>query len=1234
MKQDRKKRAPEGRIVSFYSYKGGTGRSMAVANIAWILALSGKKVLVVDWDLEAPGIHRYFHPFLEDKELVRTEGLIDFIEKLAGRAAVASSPLSADQVDVIEYVTMLKWPANFSVSWERFGESAGIDLLVAGRQGPAYGPKLNSFNWIDFYEKLGGRRLLEIVRQQLREIYDYVLIDSRTGVSDTSGICTVEMPDTLVTCFTLNDQSILGASGVMTSVQALRQSHAEPIPTDANAPLDVKSVSAISTFRIFPVPTRVEIVGEHRKRQVALELAQQKFSLFVDHLPRALRSRYWGRVQLAYFPFYAFEEIPAVFGDPANEELSISTPLKHITRYITDNELLEVVPLAPDDELEAEALRKEVLGWYLRKGDFSGSDLAGKKPPRVFISYSHDSSEHKDRVLAFADRLREDGVDATLDQYEVSPEGGWPLWMERQIEMSDFVLVVCTKAYARRLEQRSHDEGRGVTWQSTLLYQNIYGDNTTKFIPVLLEEAEADSIPLPLQAFTYYQCNEDRGYLDLYRRLTNQPFITMPGLGKIENLPRRERSSQTAAQSKLTRCWNVPYPRNDAFTGREQLLTDLRIDLLKKGKEALFGLGGVGKTQIAVEYAYRHRDEYTAVLWCFAGTEQSVRSGYASIAALLNLPEKESQEQARVTDAVRNWLEQNTGWLLVLDNADDPAMLKPFLPQQGKGHILLTSRAYSFQKIGLVSPREVNVLSPNEAREFLERRAGKEPTDKSPEADALAKEVGYLPLALEQAAAYIAETGTGFSNYLTGYRKQRLKLLERHGPVMGNDEKEQQKRTVATTWALNFADIEKSSPASADLLRLSAFLASDAVPFELFEKGGEQMPDELAAKLAGLHENPLILDELLNPLLRYSLIRRDYQEHIYSINPLVQEVLRDGLSNDDRKAWAQIAVKAVNLAFPYPEFENWSFCRRLLPQALQCATHIDFFQLRFIEAALLLNKAGNYLLRRADYAQAERLLRRALELYEFNLGTEHPDTARSLDNLAELYRLQGRYAEAEPLQRHALAIRERVQGSERPDTAHSLNNLALLLSNEGKDADAEPLYRRALAIREKVLGAEHPDTAQSLNNLALLLSHQGNYADAELLHRRALAVREKALGPEHPDTAWSLNNLARLLSSERKYAEAEPLNRRALAIYEKTLGPEHPDTAWSLNNLAALLSNEGHYADAEPLFQRALAIHQRALGSEHPATLFSRNNLIRFYRQQGRNTEADALEKSAKTGET
>jgi tetratricopeptide (TPR) repeat protein len=902
--------------------------------------------------------------------------------------------------------------------------------------------------------------------------------------------------------------------------------------------------------------------------------------------------------------------------------------------------------------------------------------MSPERPPKVFISYSHDSDEHMERVLALADRLRSDGVDAMIDQYVHDPEDGWQFWTEMQIKAADIVLAVCTETYLKRAERREEPgKGHGAIWEISVAYVLLYnqGMKNRKLVPVVFAETDRAFIPVPWQPYTNYYIAEDKGYLDLYRRITDQPFITMPELGKIESLPTREKAVPSRPPTKDTRArfWNVPHSRNDAFTGREQLLADLRADLLKKGKQALFGLGGVGKTQIAVEYAYRHRDEYTAVLWCFAGTEQSLRGGYAAIAALLDLPEKESQEQAKITEAVKSWLEQNAGWLLVLDNADDPAMVKPFLPQGNTGHLLLTSRAYSFQKIGLVSPREVNVLSPDEAREFLLRRTGKAPTEKS-EADALAKEVGYLPLALEQAAAYIAETGASFSSYLAAYRKQGVRLLENQGPVMGNDEKEQQKRTVATAWALNFADVEKASPASAELLRLSAFLAPEAIPLELLEKGAAKLPEHLAAKLAELADNPLILDELLSSLLRFSLIRRDDEKRTYSIHPLVQEVVREGLSEEEQKAWAERTVRTVNAAFPDPtKFKIWPLCDRLLPHALACAGLIEFWDMEFAEATLLLNQTGYYLHQRAEYAQAEPLYQRALAIREKALGPEHPYTASSLNNLALLLHDQGKVEEAEPLYRRALAIDERALGADHPDTAIDLNNLAGLYRDQGRNQEAEPLLRRALAIREKALGAEHPDTASSLNNLAGFFYSEKKFMDAEPLFRRALEIREKALGPEHPDTAQSLNNLAEICRVQDKYAEAEPLYRRALAILEKVLGPDHPltatslnniaelyriqsryqeaeplfrralaidekvlgvhhpDTASDLNNLALLLEAQGKPTEAEPLFRGALAIWEKALGQEHPTTVLVRNNLIQFYRNQRRNAEADALAKGA-----
>jgi len=238
--------------------------------------------------------------------------------------------------------------------------------------------------------------------------------------------------------------------------------------------------------------------------------------------------------------------------------------------------------------------------------------MSPERPPKVFISYSQDSDEHMERVLSLADRLRASGVDAMIDQYVHDPEDGWQVWTETQMRDADLVLVVCTKTYLKRAERREEPGiGHGAIWEISVGYVLLYnqGMKNKKFVPVVFDKADRAYIPLPLQPYTNYCIADDKGYLELYSRLTNQPFITMPALGRIESLPARESATKQFTRSKTARFWNVPHTRNDAFTGREQILTDLRADLLKKGKQALFGLGGVGKTQIAAEYAWRHRDK-------------------------------------------------------------------------------------------------------------------------------------------------------------------------------------------------------------------------------------------------------------------------------------------------------------------------------------------------------------------------------------------------------------------------------------------------------------------------------------------------------------------------------------------------------------------------------------------------------------------------------------------------
>jgi hypothetical protein len=276
-----------GEIVTFYSYKGGTGRSLMLANVAWILAASGKRVLAIDWDLEAPGLHRYFTPFMADPGLTRSDGIIDLAIEFATEAV---NPADADGEEdpqwFLRYADLRRYA--FALEYS-FPGSGALHFVPAGRQGPSYAARVNSFDWDAFYDRYGGGAFLEAVKATARDHYDYVLLDSRTGLSDTSGICTVQMPDTLVTCFTLNNQGIEGGAAVARSVLAQR-----PEPS----------------FRVLPVAMRVEN-SEKEKVEERKAYAREQFAGLPNDLTAAAFDEYWGDVEVLYVPFYAYEEILA-----------------------------------------------------------------------------------------------------------------------------------------------------------------------------------------------------------------------------------------------------------------------------------------------------------------------------------------------------------------------------------------------------------------------------------------------------------------------------------------------------------------------------------------------------------------------------------------------------------------------------------------------------------------------------------------------------------------------------------------------------------------------------------------------------------------------------------------------------------------------------------------------------------------------------------------------------------
>jgi tetratricopeptide (TPR) repeat protein len=265
----------------------------------------------------------------------------------------------------------------------------------------------------------------------------------------------------------------------------------------------------------------------------------------------------------------------------------------------------------------------------------------------------------------------------------------------------------------------------------------------------------------------------------------------------------------------------------------------------------------------------------------------------------------------------------------------------------------------------------------------------------------------------------------------------------------------------------------------------------------------------------------------------------------------------------------------------------------------------------------------------AEYAGSEPLLRCALAIAETSLGPDHPNVARSLDNLAMLLAATNRHSEAETLHRRALAINEMSFGRDHPEIATGLNNLAMLLAATNRHSEGESLYRRALAISEASLGSDHPNVAKGLNNLAGLLVDTNRHSEAEALCRRALAIKETSFGPDHPEIATGLNNLAMLLAATNRHSEAEPLYRRALAINEASLGPNHPDVARDLNNLAELFRVTNRHSEAEPLYRRALVIRESSLGPNHPDVATNLNNLALLLVATNRHTEAEPLYRRA-----
>ncbi len=707
---------------------------------------------------------------------------------------------------------------------------------------------------------------------------------------------------------------------------------------------------------------------------------------------------------------------------------------------------------------------------------------------------------------------------------------------------------------------------------------------------------------------------------------------------------------------------NLPYASlGDLFQGRDEMLERLRESLASApagratalAGKAVHGLGGVGKTRLAVEYAWQHAAEYSAVLFIGAQSPADLRRNLAALCdrSILDLPEQQATEEEVREVAALRWCRENPGWLLILDNVDSPdaaEAVDALIARLHGGNVLLTGR---LARWGIeIEAIELDVLAEKAAADFLlARTEGRRRATKEDRAlvSVIAQELGFLPLALEQAGAYIAERRLSLAAYLEEWQSRHDQVLARFDPRVSH-----YPASVAVTWQTSF---DRLSTPARRLLQWLAWLGPEPIPESLLE-----------VPLSGVAEPGLSMDyrDALVELETYSLVTRAAESPMLTVHRLVQDVTRYSLRNDPENESLIEALCWVGAAFVGDPMDVHARLTldSLLPHARALVTFADSANLTDLTSRLI-NQMAHLLHGKALFAEAELLMRRALvidkknplhyatdlnnlaqlllatnrlteaefltgfaiSLFERLLGEHDPNVAMGLNNLAQVFKVTNRLREAEPLMRRALVIHEDSLGPEHPNVAQDLNNLAMLLLDTNRLDEAEPLIRRALALDEKTFGPEHPNVARDLTNLAAMLQATNRLGEAEPLFRQALSIDERILGSQHPRVANDLNNLAWLFKETDRFAEAEPLMRRALVIDEGCFGPEHPTVAIRLNNLALLLQSTNRLTEAEPLMRRALAINEKGFGPDHPKVAVCLNNLAQLLQVTNRLLEAEPL---------